>query len=74
MSTVTVHPTGVSADDVHAVARGTARVELAPSTMDALARSRAIVDRIEQDGRPVYGVSTGFGALAGTFIAPERRA
>jgi histidine ammonia-lyase len=74
MTTVTVHPTGVTADDVRAVARGTARVELAPSTMDVLARSRAIVDRIERDGRPVYGVSTGFGALAGTFIAPERRA
>jgi len=74
MSTVTVHPTGVSADDVRAVARGTARIELARSTMDALARSRAIVDRIERDGRPVYGVSTGFGALAGTFIAPGRRA
>src|SRR6201999_3719037 len=28
----------------------------------------------ERQGRPVYGVSTGFGALAGTPIAPERRA
>ncbi|OLB67332.1 MAG: histidine ammonia-lyase [Actinobacteria bacterium 13_2_20CM_2_72_6] len=74
MSTVTVQPTGVSAGDVRAVARDDARVALAPSTMDALNRSRAIVDRIERDGRPVYGVSTGFGALAGTFIAPERRA
>jgi histidine ammonia-lyase len=74
MHTVTVQPTGVSAGDVLAVARGDARVELAPSTVDALRRSRAIVDRIERDGRPVYGVSTGFGALAGTFIAPERRA
>jgi histidine ammonia-lyase len=36
--------------------------------------SRSIVDSIERDGRPVYGVSTGFGALANTFIAPERRA
>ena len=39
-----------------------------------MATSRAIVDGIERDGRPVYGVSTGFGALANTFIAPERRA
>jgi histidine ammonia-lyase len=35
--------------------------------------SRAIVDTIERDGRPVYGVTTGFGALANTSIAPERR-
>src|SRR5205085_9768217 len=65
---------GVSADDVLAVARADARVELAPSTVDALARSRSIVEEIELSQKPVYGISTGFGALAGTCIAPERRA
>jgi histidine ammonia-lyase len=74
MHTVTVTPSGVSEKDVLAVARNDARVELAPSTVDRMARSRGIVDEIELSGRPVYGVSTGFGALAGTFIAPERRA
>ncbi|MFC0527923.1 histidine ammonia-lyase [Phytohabitans kaempferiae] len=72
--TVTVQPTGVSATDVVAVAREGAPVRLASSTVDAMERSRAIVDRIEREGRPVYGVSTGFGALANTFVAPERRA
>src|ERR1044071_7550369 len=71
---VTVQPTGVTPADVLAVARGDARVEIAPATLAAMATSRAIVDRIEASGRPVYGVSTGFGALAGTSIAPERRA
>jgi histidine ammonia-lyase len=71
---VIVTPTGVTIADVLAVARGTAQVEIAEETVAALARSRAIVDGIERDGRPVYGVSTGFGALANTFIAPERRA
>jgi histidine ammonia-lyase len=70
---VTVQPTGVTTADVHEVARGDARVELAPSTVDAMNASRAVVDRIEEAGRPVYGVSTGFGALATTFVAPERR-
>jgi histidine ammonia-lyase len=74
MSIVTVLPTGVSAADVLAVARHDAEVRLAPSTVAAMAASRAIVDRIERDGRPVYGVSTGFGALANTSIAPGRRA
>jgi histidine ammonia-lyase len=72
--TVTVLPTGVSPADVHAVARSTERVTLAPSTLDAMATSREIVDNIERDGRPVYGVSTGFGALANTYIEPARRA
>jgi histidine ammonia-lyase len=72
--TVTVRASGVAADDVRSVARGTARVEIAPDALEAMLRSRAIIDDIEAQGRPVYGVSTGFGALAGTFIAPERRA
>jgi histidine ammonia-lyase len=73
MSTVIVQPTGLTPADVIAVARGNARVDLADATVEAMAASRAIVDGIERDGRPVYGVSTGFGALANTFIAPERR-
>ncbi|GID26789.1 histidine ammonia-lyase [Paractinoplanes brasiliensis] len=72
--TVTVQPTGVTPADVLAVARGDARVEIAPETVDAMATSRAIVESIEASGKPVYGVSTGFGALANTSIAPERRA
>jgi histidine ammonia-lyase len=71
---VVVESTGVRPADVLAVARHDARVELSPAALDAMAASRAIVDRIEAAGRPVYGVSTGFGALANTFIAPERRA
>jgi histidine ammonia-lyase len=74
MKVVTVQPTGVTPADVSAVARGDARVELAPATVEAMATSRAIVERIEESGRPVYGVTTGFGALANTFVAPERRA
>ncbi len=72
--TVTVQPTGVSAADVLAVARMDAPVSLAPAALAQMRASRAIVDGIERDGRPVYGVSTGFGALAGTPIAPARRA
>jgi histidine ammonia-lyase len=72
--TVSVEPTGITPADVLAVARHDARVELSEATYAAMARSRAIVDTIEASGRPVYGVSTGFGALANTSIAPERRA
>ena len=61
---VTVHAIGVSAADVVAVARTDAHVEIAPEAVEAMAASRAIVDGIEASGRPVYGVSTGFGSLA----------
>ncbi len=72
--TVIVQPTGITPADVVAVARHDAPVELSEAAVAAMARSRGIVDGIEASGRPVYGVSTGFGALAGTSIAPERRA
>jgi histidine ammonia-lyase len=74
MNTVTVRPDGVSPADVTDVARHDAPVELSAAAIDAMSTSRAIVDAIEQGGRPVYGVSTGFGALADTFIDPDRRA
>ncbi|MCI0690307.1 MAG: aromatic amino acid lyase, partial [Sporichthyaceae bacterium] len=56
-----------------AVARGDATVELAPDAIKAMRISRSHVDAIERDARPVYGVSTGFGALASTFVPPARR-
>jgi histidine ammonia-lyase len=72
--TVHVDATGVTPPDVLAVARDNAQVQIAGPALEAMKTSRAIVDDIEAQGRPVYGVSTGFGALANTFIAPERRA
>ena len=74
MKTVTITAAGLPAADVLATARDDARVELAPDAVTNMARSRELVDAIGRDGRPVYGVTTGFGALADTFISPERRA
>src|SRR5262245_57898460 len=59
--------------DVVAVARQGAGVALAPEAIEAMARSRARVEALAAGERPVYGISTGFGALAGTVIPPERR-
>jgi len=61
-------------DDVLAVARGGAKVELAPSALEALARGRAVVERLAAAPTPAYGISTGFGALATRHIDPELRA
>ena len=72
--TVIVESTGVTPADVVAVARRDAPVSISDAAVEAMAASRAIVEDIESSGRPVYGVSTGFGALANTFVAPERRA
>ncbi len=59
--------------DVVAVARGGARVGLAPEAEERMARSHAHVLAAAQAARPVYGITTGFGALANTAIQPEAR-
>jgi histidine ammonia-lyase len=72
-SEVALGSSGASAADVVAVARGGARVRLTDEAVAAMAESAAIVERLAGSDRPVYGVSTGFGSLATTTIAPERR-
>jgi histidine ammonia-lyase len=69
-----LRPDGFAPADVIAVARHGARVELAPAAVEAIAASRTIVDAIDQGDRAVYGVSTGFGAMATTRIPRGRRA
>lgn len=74
MHTVVVGTSGTTAQDVIAVARGNARVELSPEALAALAKAREIIDALAAKPEPVYGVSTGFGALATRHISPELRA
>ncbi|MGX4690181.1 histidine ammonia-lyase [Streptomyces sp. JNUCC 63] len=74
MHTVVVGTSEVTASDVLAVARGGARVELSGEAVAALAAAREIVDALAAKPDPVYGVSTGFGALATRHISQELRA
>jgi len=64
----------VSFTDVVAVARHGAPVTIDDESRRAMAASRAVVDALAGDTSPHYGISTGFGALATTSIAPARRA
>ena len=62
-----------SFEDVIAVARVGAQVELSERALAEIARTRAVVDSLASDTRPHYGVSTGFGALATLHIPPAKR-
>ncbi|MFE0648911.1 histidine ammonia-lyase [Streptomyces sp. NPDC059534] len=75
MQTVVVLGTsGTTPQDVIDVARHGARVELSADAVAALAAAREIVDALAAKPEPVYGVSTGFGALATRHIGQELRA
>ncbi|BAJ75796.1 histidine ammonia-lyase [Microbacterium testaceum StLB037] len=70
--TVGTHP--LRPDDVVAVARHDARVEVSADALRRVADTRALIEGLADDPQPHYGISTGFGALATTFIAEDRRA
>jgi histidine ammonia-lyase len=61
-------------EQVEAIARDNATVGLTGEALAAMAASRAQIDELAAQPTPVYGVSTGFGALATRHIAPELRA
>jgi len=64
----------VSFDDVLAVARDGAGVQLTPEAESAIHKARAVVEELAAAPTPTYGVSTGFGALATRHIPVELRA
>ena len=64
----------ISLNDVVRVARSREPVKISPLILEQLDTLRSQIDKMVASGEPVYGVSTGFGSLASTFIPPENRA
>jgi histidine ammonia-lyase len=71
--TVTVDIGPVSFADVVAVAREDAQVAISEAAAVAIHASRDEIEALANDPTPVYGVSTGFGALATRHIPKESR-
>src|SRR5436189_561032 len=69
MRTVVVNGDGLTVEDVVDVARGEASAELATSVTSTMEPSLAVVTAAIRGDAPVYGVNTGFGALADTRVA-----
>ncbi|MEK0371439.1 histidine ammonia-lyase [Corynebacterium mastitidis] len=74
IESVTLRPGPLSIEEVVAVARYGAPVVLAPEALEAVAATRERVEELAADPTPVYGISTGFGALARRHIPEESRA
>lgn len=54
------------------VARDGEPVELSPEALERVRRGEAGLRAMIADGTPIYGVTTGFGALDGRAVSPER--
>jgi histidine ammonia-lyase len=68
MRTVIVDGAGLALDDVVAVARGRAAAVLGDGVAERMERSRRVVERAVERADVVYGVTTGFGALADVTV------
>jgi histidine ammonia-lyase len=73
MRTVTINSAGMSMQDVIDVARHDARIEISESALAGMAATREHIEKLANGETPVYGISTGFGALANRHIAIEDR-
>ena len=69
MREVVVDGSALTVDDVVAVAHGQARVTLGADVPKRMETSRSVVVNALRGGAPVYGVNTGFGALADTPVS-----
>jgi histidine ammonia-lyase len=67
--TVTVDGRSLTVADVIAVARDAAPVELAPTAVEAMRRSRRALEQAATRGERIYGVSTAAGALQRVPVA-----
>src|SRR4029077_2225797 len=52
-------------------ATGNERTELTDESRDRIRKSRAVVEKILEQGQVIYGISTGFGKLSDVKIEPE---
>jgi histidine ammonia-lyase len=69
LSTVTLDGR-LTPSDVAAIGSG-ASIELDAAALDRVDRNRAALEQLLASGIPVYGISTGFGALVTRGVAPE---
>jgi histidine ammonia-lyase len=71
--TITLNSSGLTMEQVVEVARNGAKIEISKEALEKMAATRSHIETLAKAEVPVYGISTGFGALANQHIAPEDR-
>lgn len=69
---ITINGDDLTIEQVHEVARKYENVSISKSAYEKMMKSRSIVERFLSEGKPIYGVNTGFGALANVRISKEK--
>src|SRR5688572_32545718 len=63
---------GLTIEDLVAIARERMRVEVKASAWKAVEKSRKVVDALVAKGEVAYGITTGFGEFAHVTIKPDQ--
>lgn len=71
MDTFVLTSAGLTIDDVIAVAREGAVLELSQEVKDRILTARSVVDRFVDQERVIYGITTGFGKFSDVYIGKE---
>jgi histidine ammonia-lyase len=73
MAEVIISTTGMTFADLVSIARSDAKVKISQESLAAMQSSRDHVEELAASETPVYGISTGFGALANRHVSQELR-
>jgi histidine ammonia-lyase len=73
MAEVIISTTGMTFADLVSIARSDAKVNISQESLAAMQSSRDHVEELAASETPVYGISTGFGALANRHVSQELR-
>ena len=68
---IKINGNNLTIENVINVALNYEKVELSVEAIPQINKSRKFVDSVVAEGKVVYGITTGFGELANTYIAPE---
>lgn len=71
--TITLNSSGLTMEQVIRVARENESVEISKEALAQMERTRLHIESLANGEVPVYGISTGFGALANRHIEPKDR-
>ncbi|MBT9176881.1 MAG: Histidine ammonia-lyase [Firmicutes bacterium] len=71
---VTISGNSLTLGEIRAVSRDRAHVSLGPATPERIDAARQLVEALVSEGRPVYGITTGFGKFAEVSISREQTA
>jgi len=71
MAEITIDGSSLTLQELVSVARGTTAVRMDKKALQSTKRSRAVLEKLLQQDKVIYGVNTGFGALSNVKVAPE---